>query len=71
MKRVTNAAGAKRYIFSARELEAAAAEQEGFCVHCGERAQNVEPDAESYLCLSCNRQGVCGADQLAVIGRAY
>lgn len=36
----------------------------GFCVHCGEEAFNVEPDARRYECECCGKNGVFGAEEL-------
>jgi hypothetical protein len=36
----------------------------GFCIYCGEEADCVEPDAESYVCEGCEKPGVYGAEQL-------
>ncbi len=36
----------------------------GFCIHCGEEANGVEPDARNYMCMSCEEPGVFGAEEL-------
>lgn len=36
----------------------------GFCLACGEEAEGVEPDAEGYVCESCDALAVMGAEQL-------
>lgn len=40
----------------------------GFCKACGEQAFNVEPDAENYVCESCGKHEVYGAEQLLIMG---
>ena len=39
----------------------------GFCIFCGEEAEGVEPDACKYMCKSCGRTGVYGAEELCFI----
>jgi hypothetical protein len=42
----------------------------GFCIGCGAEQDEVEPDAERYLCDSCDRHTVYGAEiVLAMIER--
>lgn len=36
----------------------------GFCVHCGEETDGVEPDAREYECEHCGQNGVYGAEEL-------
>lgn len=36
----------------------------GFCTNCGEEHDGCEPDARDYLCESCNKPAVYGADEL-------
>ncbi len=47
-------------------LDAAQADEHiGFCVACGEQADdNVEPDARDYTCSSCGKPAVYGAEEL-------
>jgi len=44
-------------------------ESVGYCIHCGEEAYCIEPDAEKYECDSCGKHGVYGAEQLLLMGR--
>ena len=41
----------------------------GLCIHCGEEASNIEPDARQYECESCGKNGVYGVEELLVMGR--
>ena len=35
----------------------------GFCHHCGEDAEGVEPDARKYPCEYCGHMKVYGAEE--------
>jgi hypothetical protein len=39
----------------------------GFCIKCGEEADNVEPDARKYLCEFCDTDNVYGAEELLLV----
>lgn len=39
----------------------------GICLHCGEEADGVEPDAEGYRCENCGRHTVAGAEQIILL----
>lgn len=39
----------------------------GFCVACGEDAEECEPDAERYECESCGKRAVYGAEALLMV----
>lgn len=39
----------------------------GFCVACGEEADGVEPDARKYICESCGKPKVYGAEELLMM----
>lgn len=39
----------------------------GFCIHCGEDAEGVEPDASRYECEACGEPGVYGAEELLIM----
>lgn len=39
----------------------------GFCLACGERADNCEPDASEYKCHSCGKYEVYGAEQILIM----
>jgi len=36
---------------------------EGICMECGEEHFGVEPDARKYLCESCGKKAVYGAEE--------
>lgn len=38
----------------------------GFCLACGDDADNCEPDARKYKCESCGERQVYGAEELLV-----
>lgn len=38
----------------------------GFCIACGNEQGGCEPDARAYLCESCGRRAVYGAEELAL-----
>lgn len=40
----------------------------GFCLACGAEAYNVEPDARKYVCESCGKKQVYGAEELLIMG---
>ena len=39
-------------------------ENTGFCIHCGEQTDGVEPDARKYECEHCGTLSVYGAEEL-------
>jgi hypothetical protein len=41
----------------------------GFCLACGEEADECEPDAEKYLCDNCGAKEVYGAEEIVMMGR--
>ena len=44
-------------------------ENDGVCSHCGEWSfGGCEPDARNYLCESCGKQKVFGAEEALMIG---
>tara|TARA_R110000751_G_scaffold71447_2_gene145056 strand:- start:828 stop:1031 length:204 start_codon:yes stop_codon:yes gene_type:complete len=56
-------------ITSARVVEAVkrelyGTENPGFCTSCGEEAEGCEPDARNYVCESCDKCSVFGAQEL-------
>lgn len=53
------------------EIRAASDNQQGFCIACGEIADQVEPDARNYICESCGFSEVYGAEELVVMGWFY
>ena len=38
----------------------------GICIACGEEQDGCEPDAEKYVCDSCGRRAVYGAEMLLI-----
>lgn len=38
----------------------------GFCKFCGDMAFGIEPDAQNYMCESCGKHQVFGAEQLLI-----
>ena len=43
-------------------------EYAGFCLACGKKAYQVEPDAREYECQSCGENKVYGAEELLMMG---
>ena len=57
------------YRFSLEEIESAIFEgTTGFCTECGEPQDGCEPDACNYLCESCGKRQVFGAEELLIMG---
>ena len=46
-------------------------ENTGYCLACGEQADNIEPDARKYKCESCNMPKVYGSQELLLMGLYY
>lgn len=44
------------------------AENEGFCLACGNVNDSVEPDARKYECECCGANKVYGNEELALMG---
>jgi hypothetical protein len=42
----------------------------GFCLACGEEADNCEPDARKYECEHCGAHEVYGAEELLMMMEA-
>lgn len=40
----------------------------GFCLACGEEQEGCEPDARNYLCESCGKHRVFGAQEILLMG---
>lgn len=40
----------------------------GICLHCGELADGVEPDARRYRCECCSRSEVYGLEEAIIAG---
>lgn len=57
-----------QHTFSLEQIEEAMSDLGGFCVACGEGADNCEPDARRYKCESCGALEVYGAEELLVMG---
>lgn len=43
-------------------------ENPGFCLACGERAEDCEPDASKYTCEVCGEPAVYGAEEILLMG---
>ena len=43
----------------------------GFCLACGAEAYGVEPDARRYVCESCGKPKVYGAEELLMMGGGF
>lgn len=41
----------------------------GVCMECGETRECCEPDADNYICESCEAAAVQGADNLLAMGK--
>lgn len=54
----------KTRIEAAVERRMSSLDNPGFCNHCGEDAEGVEPDAREYECEHCGEPQVFGADEL-------
>ena len=53
----------------ARALKAAKKDEyAGFCLACGRKAANVEPDARKYECAHCHAKKVYGAEEIVMMG---
>jgi hypothetical protein len=39
----------------------------GFCINCGEEADECEPDARKYKCEHCGEKEVYGAEELLLM----
>lgn len=40
----------------------------GWCLHCGDTVDGVEPDAKRYVCEVCNLPKVFGMEELMMMG---
>jgi predicted RNA-binding Zn-ribbon protein involved in translation (DUF1610 family) len=40
----------------------------GFCLSCGEKSNECEPDAEGYKCHKCGENKVMGAEMCLMMG---
>ena len=58
--------GAQQWKPSARWVQTA--DNEGFCLACGETQDGVEPDARRYVCESCGAAKVYGNEERALMG---
>ena len=69
MKIVKSKSGRVR-CFSMTEAEYARLRDtyKGLCLHCGAERDTVEPDAEHYLCPTCNTTDVYGIEQVLILG---
>lgn len=60
---------AHKRMFTLEQIEAADADQAGFCIDCGNEQYNCEPDARHYKCEACGNMKVFGASELVFMGR--
>lgn len=51
--------------------QAMAADNEGFCLACGQTEHGVEPDARKYKCNSCGAYKLYGFEELVLRGIVY
>lgn len=63
--------GAMQFMPSLREVQEASENFDGFCLACGNVQSGVEPDARKYVCESCGKPKVYGAEELALMGLVY
>lgn len=61
-------AGVEQYMPSLAELQEMDANQEGWCLACGETQAGCEPDARRYKCEACGAHKVYGVGELALMG---
>ena len=55
--------------YSAEEFQDMCDESQGFCTTCQDFTRDMcEPDAENYLCESCDQETVFGAEQALIMG---
>ena len=54
--------------FNFDEVAAASEDNGGFCLSCGDDAFGVEPDARKYVCESCGKREVYGAEEIIIMG---
>jgi DNA-directed RNA polymerase subunit RPC12/RpoP len=40
----------------------------GWCIKCGKKHSQIEPDAHEYTCKSCGAKAVYGAEELVMMG---
>lgn len=59
-----------KVFFSLEAIRDAMEDQGGYCVACGEFADNVEPDAKKYTCEACGQATVYGAEEIVLRGWA-
>ena len=58
----------KHFDLTEEEYRSLVSEYGGFCLDCREEACGIEPDARNYLCESCGRESVFGAEELLLMG---
>ena len=51
-------------VTAAVEEQMATLSDPGFCIACGDDADQCEPDAQNYKCESCGENKVFGAEEL-------
>ena len=70
MRQYRTRAGVTQLMPSFDELQAMDNDGEGWCLACGS-TQAAEPDARRYVCESCGKPKVYGAEQLALMGLCH
>lgn len=53
-------------VCSAIERSQTSLDNPGFCIVCGEEADNCEPDARRYKCECCGARAVYGAEEILI-----
>lgn len=51
-------------VIEAVERSLTSLDNPGFCIECGEDADDCEPDARCYVCVICDEPAVYGAEEL-------
>lgn len=57
-----------KFLMTEGEFHGLDNDNEGLCIFCGESAFGVEPDARTYACEGCEKNGVYGAQELLLMG---
>lgn len=67
----TTKTGLSQFRPSIQLVMAMQANDEGFCLACGETQGNCEPDAKKYTCDSCGKPKVFGSEELVLMGLTF
>ena len=70
MKAYRTKSGATQYkpAFASLQRIIEGSNSEGYCLACGKKAYEVEPDARRYRCEECGAEKVFGAEELVMMG---